>query len=240
VSQPFVSICIPVYYSGPEIPRVLDILLTSIEAQDYPRIHTILSIQACDEAEYVDKLSEVVSQRGCTIFYPLISSVNGPAENTNSAIAFAAHDGYTKIMNQDDFLDSVTTISEMVEAIETSESEWLVNSCIHTDSVGEKRERLHVPSWPGEKGMVEGINRIGCPSVSMFKTKIRPECDTNLVLCLDCDMWIQLYRKAGAPVIRNVPDVVIRMWDNQLSNQINYARSLEADKIYMRKKYGYT
>ncbi len=236
--RPIVSICIPVYYSGPEVPRVLGELLTSIETQDYPNIHKAISIQACDEAQK-QELRDVIGECKCTIYYPLANRVNGPAQNTNAVMDFASLDGYTKIMNQDDLLDNPTTISEMVEMIEASESKWLVNTCIHTDSAGEKRERVHNPFWPGEKGMVEGINRFGCPSVSMFKTEIKPKCDSNLLLCMDCDMWIQLYRKAGTPVIRNVPDVVIRMWDEQLSNKINYGKSLEDDKAYMRDKYGY-
>ena len=162
-----------------------------------------------------------------------------PANNTHAAM----HRGegkYIKIMNQDDFLDSPTTISEMVDELENNEARWLVNTCIHTDEYGEKRERLHHPYWPGEKGMVEGINRFGCPSVSMFERSVMPELDPGLLLCMDCDMWIQLYRKAGAPIIRNVPDVVVRMWENQLSNKLDYARALETDKVYLRAKYGYT
>ena len=74
----------------------------------------------------------------------------------------------------------------------------------------------------------------------MFERAIAPECDPRLLLCLDCDLWIQLYQTAGAPIIRNVPDIVIRMWDDQLSKQLDYARALETDKVYLRKKYGYT
>ena len=83
-------------------------------------------------------------------------------------------------------------------------------------------------------------NPPGCPSVAMFRASMMPECDPNLQLCMDCDLWIQLYKKAGAPIIRRTPDVVIRMWDDQLSNQLDYARALETDKVYMRQKYGYS
>ncbi len=235
---PFVNVCIPVYYSGPEVPRVLDELLTSIEAQDYPFIKTIVSIQETTQKESWE-LFKVMATRGIVVSVPVPEDeVNGPAKNTNHAVTLS-YEGYIKIMNQDDFLDSENTIREMVEMLEGSEHRWLANTCVHTDSEGIKRERVHTPFWPSEKGLVEGINRIGCPSVSMIHSSIMPECDPNLVLCMDCDMWIQLYHKAGMPVIRNVPDVVIRMWDQQLSNQIDYARALETDKIYMRQKYGY-
>lgn len=236
-SQPVVSICIPVYYSGPDVPRVLKELLDSIESQDYANIQTYVSIQETTYEEAME-LCSVMATRGIIVAMPT-AEVDGPAKNTNHAMSLSSGDGYIKIMNQDDFLDSPTAISEMVEMLEGEDQQWLVNACIHTDADGQVRERPHVPFWPGEKGMVEGINRFGCPSVVMFHNSIMPDCDPELELCMDCDMWIQLYKNGGAPAIRYVHDVVIRMWPNQLSNQINYERALETDKIYMRKKYGY-
>lgn len=237
--KPKVSVCIPVYYSGPDIPRVVDELLQSIAAQDYPKhlIKKCVSLQSC-EVEQFEQIIKPLVKHGCVVIFPK-DDVNCPALNTNSAIGIADSD-YIKIMNQDDFLDSPTAISEMVELLESTDAKWLINSCVHTDGVGQVRERLHIPQWPGEKGMVEGVNRFGCPSVAMFHSSITPECDPKLELCLDCDLWIQLYRKAGMPVLRNVPDVVIRMWDAQLSQRLDYARALETDKAYMRRKYGYT
>ncbi len=250
--RPIVNVCIPVYYSGPEVPRVLDRLLTSIEEQDYPywRIHPILSIQKCNLSEYTEIIQVMhkkrdipgnpFPQRSCSSINPL-GDVDGPAKNTNSALLMVDPNpnSYVKLMNQDDFLDSPTAISDMVDALENNDAKWLVSTCVHTDAEGEKRERIHIPGWPGEKMMVEGVNRIGCPSVAMFRSDVLPKCDPNLALCLDCDMWIQMVRKVGEPLIHNKPHVVIRMWDQQLSNQLNYAQALETDKIYMRQKYGY-
>ncbi len=237
--RPIVSICVPVYYSGTETARVLEKLLVSIREQDYPqhRLDICLSLQR-SEIKNSQSLAYLHDKYGCYTIYPL-ADVDGPAKNTNSALSLACDEDYIKIMNQDDFLDSPTAISEMVAELEGSDARWLVNACIHTDSDGTVRERPHYPYWPGEKGMVEGVNRFGCPSVVMFEASGKPRCDPGLILCMDCDLWIQLYRTLGAPILRNVPDVVIRMWDDQLSNQLDYGKSLEIDKIYMRSKYGY-
>lgn len=238
MSKPLVSICIPAYYSSPEVPRVLSELLDSIEAQDYPRIQICVSIQETTYEEAM-LLCEVMATRGILVAMPT-SEVDGPAKNTNHAVTLAANEGYVKLMNQDDFLDSPTAISEMVEELETSRADWLINACIHTDGAGKTRERIHYPLWPGEKNMVEGVNRFGCPSVAMFKVEVTPLCDPAIEYAMDCDMWIQLYKLAGAPIIRRTADVVIRMWDAQLTNQYNNtAASLERDKAYMRNKYGY-
>jgi len=234
---PVVSICIPVYYSGPEVLRVLDELLASIEEQDYPMIDICVSIQ---ETSYEDAMTlcEVMTTRGILVALPK-AEVDSPAKNTNHVMSLASNEGYIKIMNQDDFLDNPTAISDMVDMLESSEAKWLVNSCIHTDAGGVSRYHIHNPFWPEEKGMVEGVNRFGCPSVAMFEAGASMRCDPNMLYAMDCDMWIQLYREFGAPVIRMVPDVVIRMWAAQLSKQLNTAAILEREKIYMRAKYGH-
>jgi len=241
--QPLISICIPVYLTSWDSQRVLCELLQSINEQDYPqdRIRVKLSCQGVQGVsgmqDIIHMTNGVRSPEPQSIINP--EGVDGPAKNTNSALSMAESEGYVKIMNQDDFFQSSTAISEMVDVLENSDTKWLVSACVHTDAKGEKRENIHIPSWPGEKGMVEGVNRLGCPSVAMFQADLLPQCDPNLILCMDCDMWIQMVKKAGLPLIYRKCDIVIRMWDEQLSNQIDYARSLETDKIYLRKKYGY-
>ena len=235
---PFINVCVPVYYGSSWTPIFLDRLLTSIEAQDYPQsqIMPVLSVQDCTLDQH-GELASVIRNRATVIHAE--KDIDGPAKNTSNAMAHA-FEGYIKIMNQDDFLDGTVALREMVEAIEEQDANWLVNACVHTDEQGDKRERVHQPDWPGEKGMVEGVNRFGCPSVAMFDSGIKPQLDPSLELCMDCDMWIQLYRMVGAPAIRRTPDVVIRMWGDQLSQKLDYAACLERDKARMRKKYGYT
>lgn len=248
--KPQVSICIPVYYSGPEVPRVLDKLLTTIDYQDYPhdRLHVMISIQQCKLNQFAELTSVMCAprdvpwnpskQRACNSITPG-PEVNSPATNTNSALSLAADTGYIKIMNQDDMLNSHSAISNMVATLEGSDAKWLASACCHTDAKGEKRERYHMPFWPGEKNMVEAMNRIGCPSVIMFdaslKTRFDPHPDINYAM--DCCFYIDLQREAGLPVIHPKPDVVVRMWDNQLSNQMNIPQQIELSKKYMRKKY---
>lgn len=238
--HPQVGICIPVYYSGPVVPRVLERLLVSIQAQDYPRhrLHTFISLQKCDLGAFAE-IAKLTNQYGCNSIHPM-SNVKGPAMNTNSAMEFGRGVDYIKIMNQDDFLEHSDAITEMVKALQTSGKKWLASACSHTDSLGNIRERIHTPSWPGEKGMVEGMNRIGCPSVVMFSTELSLVCDPNVLYAMDCDMWIQLFRQDGPPVIYTRPSVVVRMWENQLTQNLDIPRQLEMDKAAMRKKYGYS
>jgi len=236
---PLVNICIPVYHSSPGVPKVLDQLLISIKAQSYPNIVTIASVQHSDLDPYSNAISNVIRGRGLITVYRKEGEPSGPAVNTNSAMSLAHRSDYIKIMNQDDFLNSPTVIEEMVTTLENSDSKWLASACIHTHGDSGDRYHLHTPHWPGEKNMVEGVNCIGCPSVVMFDSSLALECDPDILYAMDCDMWIQLFRQAGLPIIYNKPNIVVRVWENQLTSQLNIPRQLEADKIAMRKKYGY-
>lgn len=239
--KPLVNVCIPVYYSGPDTIRVLDDLLATIRMQDYPqaRIRPAVSVQECDMEVFPDIVQLLIKYR-CASIFPK-GDVNGPASNTNSAMSIV-EEGYIKLMNQDDMLDRKEAISEMVDLLEGSESRWLASACIHTDGAGAKRERPHMPSWPGEKKMVEAVNRLGCPSVIMFDSALRVEFDTHPDICyaMDCEFYIQMYRRAGLPLIHSKLDVVVRMWSEQLTHQVNIPVEIEKGKRYMRRKYDYS
>jgi hypothetical protein len=239
--KPLVSICIPIYYSGPETPRVLGELIHSINIQTYSSILVLASIQPSEDIAGNKRMMSELSK--CTKECRVIGcSGRGPAANTNSAIGLGVNCGhrYIKIMNQDDLLDSRTAIADMVATLEKSDAKWLASMCTHTDSEGVKRERPHQPRWPGEKAMVEGVNQIGCPSAIMFDSSLTLKCDPKILYAMDCDMWIQLYRQAGPPAIHLLPDVVVRMWESQLTQNLDIPKQLESDKRAMRMKYGYT
>lgn len=232
-----VDICIPTYYASEETPRVLRALIHSINDQDYDNIVVCAAVQSVGDAEKNKAIMSVLAE--CTKECIAIgNNQHGPAGNTRAAINLG-HGEYVKIMNHDDLLDRPDAISAMVNKLQSTSAQWLVNACQHTDAAGEVRNRLHVPFFPGVKALIEGQNRLGCPSVVMYERSLNIDFDPNLALCMDCDMWIQLFHQAGAPDILNTPHIVVRMWEQQLSNQLDYASSLETDKSYMRNKYGY-
>ena len=237
MTNPQVDICIPTYYAHPETPRVLQHLVDSINEQSYDNIAVCTALQSGatpdENHELTSALGSLTKQACC-----IVNDHPGPANNTNAAITLG-HGKYVKIMNHDDFLDDKDAIAKMVAILEANPGRWLVTACEHTDSAGAIRNRLHQPFWPGEKNMVEGVNRLGCPSVAIFPRDIAPWCDPDLALCMDCAMWIDLARAGGEPLILREPLVVIRGWEANLSNQINYAQCLETDKRYMRSKYGH-
>jgi glycosyltransferase involved in cell wall biosynthesis len=232
-----VSICVPTYHAHGEQDRILKRLIKSVREQNYPNIELVISDQ---DAVPEDGRKRYAFQDGkINVKYIAYDGPQTSAHNTNNAILNASGD-YVMILNHDDFLYHDNAIGNMVTLLENQKAGWVATACLHTDAHETVIDRPHCPWWPGEKSLVEGVNTIGCPSVVMFRRDLGLECTTGLALCMDCSMWLDLYRKAGPPAILANVSVVVRMWPMQLSNQINYAQSLEDDKVKLRKKYGYT
>lgn len=228
MSEPKVSICIPTYDANGAGPVVLNRLIQSVQEQSFDDYEIIVSNH--------DAKLDFEAQGHKVFAYK--ENKGSSAHNTNNAIRHATGK-YIKIMNHDDFFYHENVLRDLVHHMEEGNHKWGVVQCIHTDAQETQYYNHHIPHWPGEKAMVEGVNRIGCPSVGIFERSLGVECVSDLDLCLDCALWIDLFRVGGAPYIHPDVGVVIRMWEQQLSNQINYAQALEGDKVKLRAKYGY-
>lgn len=228
--EPAISICIPTYDANGAGPLVLSRLLQSIEEQSFKDYEVIISNHSAllDVEASGYKILAYTEHQGSSAY------------NTNNAIQHAKGK-YIKIMNHDDFFHHENVLRDMHHALENSEKQWSICQCVHTDANETQLYNHHTPSWPGEKGMVEAVNRLGCPSVLMYEASldVRFDTDPDILYAMDCDLYIQLFRKAGEPLRHNDIGVVIRMWDQQLSNQVNIAQEIERGKAYMRNKYGY-
>lgn len=238
MSQPLVSVCVPTYHANGEQERILRRLIKSINEQVYPNIELVISDQAALPGKQ-QTIRELVDGK-IRVKYLAFEDKSGiSAYNTNNAILNASGD-LINILNHDDFYYHPTALSEMVAKLEETGRGWLAAACMHTNANETVIERLHTPYWPGERSMVEGANHIGCPSVVLYRKSLNLKCDPNVIYGMDCDMWIQLFRASGEPAAIHSPAVVIRMWDQQFTQQMNTARQLELDKAEMRKKYGYS
>lgn len=228
MTEPTVSICIPTYDANGAGPVVLNRLIQSIHEQSFTDYEIIVS-------DHDAKLDVETSGHRVLAF---AEHKGSSAHNTNNAMRYATGK-YIQIMNHDDFFYHENVLRDMVHQLESSDKHWAVCQCLHTDANETQLYNHHIPSWPGEKAMVEGVNRIGCPSVAIFERELGVQCTPDLALCLDCALWIDLFRAGGEPLLHPDVGVVIRMWPEQLSNQIDYPKSLEEDKVKLRAKYGY-
>lgn len=230
--RPKVSICVPTYFYNGHQDRLLNRLIESIKIQTYHNIELVISDQDPNEDREKD-----IRKLGKYLSFKDNSGIS--AHNTNNAITHATGD-LIHILNSDDFYYHKDALSDMVTELQKTKRGWVAAACLHTDDYETNLNRLHIPSWPGEKNMVEGINRIGAPSVVLFKRELGLRCDPVVVYAMDCDLWLQAFRKSGEPAILNNPAVVIRMWSQQFTSKLNIPKQLELDKAAMRAKYGYT
>ena len=237
MSQPLVSICVPTYHAKGEQERILTRLIMSVKEQTYPNIELVISDQ--DASPRKEQAILHFLDGKVTLRYLDFKDDSGiSAHNTNNAVAHATGK-YVQILNHDDFLYHENALRDIVPLLEGSDKKWLASACLHTDNFETYLERLHVPDWPGEAAMANGVNKIGCPSVVVFERSLGLTCSEDIVYAMDCDLWIQAFRAGGEPMILSDVAVVIRMWDNQFTNNMNTAQQLEQDKAAMRKKYGH-
>tara|TARA_R110000824_G_scaffold387513_1_gene582852 strand:- start:670 stop:1386 length:717 start_codon:yes stop_codon:yes gene_type:complete len=238
MSQPLVSICVPTYHANGNQERILSRLIISLAEQVYPNIELVISDQdgtPKKERSILKFLDGKVTLKYLT--FPDDSGIS--AHNTNNALAHATGK-YVQVLNHDDFFYHENALRDAVSLLESSDKRWLATGCLHTDDYETYLDRYHIPEWNNEKDMVECMNTIGCPSVVVFERSLELKCSEDIVYAMDCDLWIQAFRAAGEPAI--IPDVsvVIRMWKDQLTNNMDVPQQKEQNKITMRKKYGHS
>lgn len=237
MNRPLVSICVPTYHANGQQERILKRLVKSVREQVYPNIELVISDQ--DAAPEKDQSIHEFTDGKVRVKYLAFEDESGiSAHNTNNAILNASGD-LIHILNHDDFYYHENALRDMVAQLEAQKRSWLAAACLHTDANETKLERVHSPSWPGEHALVEGVNRIGCPSVVLYRKELGLRCSEKITYAMDCDLWIQAFRAGGEPAILPSVAVVIRMWDQQFTKQMDTAKQLELDKTAMRAKYGY-
>ena len=238
MSQPLVSICVPTYHAKGEQERILTRLIMSVKEQTYPNIELVISDQDATDKKKASILKFLDDKVKLT-YLDFKDDSGISAYNTNNALEHATGE-YVQVLNHDDFFYHENAVRDVVALFQSSDHKWIASACLHTDNLETYLERLHIPRWPSEKDMVEGVNSIGCPSVVTFNRSLGLKCSDDIVYAMDCDLWIQAFRAGGKPGV--IPDVgvVIRMWDSQFTNQMNTAQRLEQDKATMRNKYGHS
>ncbi len=238
MSQPLVSICVPTYHANGEQERILRRLVKSVREQTYPNIELIISDQDALPGKDKTIIHEFYDGK-VKVKYLAFEDTSGiSAHNTNNAILNASGD-LIHILNHDDFYYHENALRDMVAQLEATGRKWLAAACLHTNANETVLERPHSPRWPGEHAMVEGVNTIGCPSVVLYRKELGLRCTPEIVYAMDCDLWIQAFRACGEPAVLPGVAVVIRMWEQQFTKQLDSAQQLERDKVALRAKYGY-
>ena len=229
-----VSVAIPTSnYYGMGV-KMLDDLLYSISIQSFDSIQVVISDHSTnnDTEEYCFN-----SPYNLNIKYVRNNqNIGNPGSNHNNAIENS--DGeIIKLMQQDDFFYDNNALSNIYNALNNSESKWLVCGCVHTYDDGLSFTRPMHPEWNPLMLYYPNSNNIGGVSVLAIKNDIDLRFDENVRMLLDIDYYFNLRNKYGEPVYLNNLSICSRVRENnRLSAEVSREEEEEEYK-YCHKKY---
>jgi hypothetical protein len=231
-----VSICIPVYEMNGYGISMFKVLMDSILMQSYKPIQVVVSDHSKDKI-----FKDVCKQYNLNIKYLTFSENygNGPA-NTNNAVR-NANGSIIKTMFQDDFFINNQAIEKMVKCLKMSNG-WIATGCMHTNTEGKVLERPHIPMWGGmgEDKSVASYNareqKIGCPSIIMFKKNSSLEFNERITMLMDYDFYYKLGRLYGSPSILEEYLIGVRVWPGSVTSRTGYSNN-DKEKQLMVEMY---
>lgn len=163
------------------------------------------------------------------------TKVVGSSYNTNNAIRKAGGK-LIKILFEDDFLYSDTSLEEIVEAFDLEKDKWLVTACEHYDDA---KGIFFKPFYPVYNHDIHlGENTISAPTVLTIKNEDPVFFDEKLMWFMDCDYYKRCYEKFGEPKILNKINAVNRIGKHQIINWAANKKVRSEEHIYLLEKYG--
>lgn len=141
-------------------------------------------------------------------------------ENLNLAIE-ASKSSLVKILFQDDFLVGANHLEILTSKLENSPGQWAVSSS--TDFYEELRlfRKPRTPKFA--ESLTRGINKIGAPSVAIFRRESFVPFDERLKYVFDCEWYLSMKHKHGTPTIIAQAKVGIGIHPDQATH---WAKSL--------------
>jgi len=180
-----VSICIPVYKNADFLIRCVN----SILMQDYFLYEIIITDDSPDDQLHF------ISKYDDRILYFKNDVQLGSPKNWNKAISLA-HGEYIKIMHQDDYFSSSTSLSQFVQSLEDNKNSIFTFSACQ--DIGDKLiidrpiQYKKISRFKKNPYYLLYDNCIGAPSVLMYRRNNQLSFDENLVWLVDIDFYIRL------------------------------------------------
>lgn len=231
---PLVSVCIPAYEMHGKGVEFLEKAVESVLAQAYPNKQIIVS-----DHSVTDDV-EVLCRTKWPTAVAYLRNVEGRgsgAANVNNAINFAAG-AVIKPLFQDDFLGEADCLEQVVGAC--AGGRWCAVACMHTNADGLVRHWFHVPTVPSNpNSLLRGVNSIGCPSVVAWPAIAGLRFDTSTINLMDTEMYFNLLRKIGPPVLlKDKPFVIVRAWEGSVTSTTVTDALTTAEASFLFGKHG--
>ncbi|MCT0209041.1 glycosyltransferase family 2 protein [Synechococcus sp. CS-1332] len=237
--MPLISICVPTYRNQVSLER----LLVSIADQDFLDYELII---ADDTPSAV--LKSVVAPFSHLPGFQYLHNANrlGSPANWNYCLSLSQGD-WIKMMHHDDWFATSSSLSYFAEAaLEASGSPLIFSSC-HAYRGGTDYEFTHAPFGEHRGSVLLDrqhvyqmlfANRIGCPSVTLFRRVAMKGFDQHLVWLVDVEAYIGLIQ-AGGLVYLPKPLVNVTFGaSTQITTAVENDQSLKLrETMYIYDKY---
>jgi len=209
-----VSIAIPAYIKSSDQVIFLKQAFDSILNQTFSDYEVIVSDHSLinDVGELCEQYSNKMKIVYLKNFYYRDSPHPG-AQNTNNAMKYC--DGeYIKILHCDDFFVDDQALSKIVDAMDSSGKQWLVNGFNHTyDTVNFFNYKI--PEYPDH--LLVGNNLIGAPTKAIVRNDCKVDFDVNITMGMDHEWYHQLRMKYGMPFILKDTLTTSRLREDRVS-----------------------
>lgn len=213
MNQPLISICIPAYKRVDYLKRLLD----SIEMQTFRRFEVIITDDSPDQI-----ISDFIGVQNYN--YSCRYFKNQPAKGTPlnwmEGMKYAKGD-WIKIIHDDDWLTDQNSLQKYAEAISESVdcifSGYIAHfedSNTQVDKTISKRTFNKILEHPY---YLFASNKIGPPSVLLFRKNIQEIYDSNLKWLVDLEAYIRMMNKYHCIYI-NSPLVTMSYNETQVTN----------------------
>jgi glycosyltransferase involved in cell wall biosynthesis len=193
---PLISICIPAFRRKENLKRLLD----SIESQNFRLFEVVITDDSPDNE--IQHLIETHSL-GNVIRYFKNESTLGSPENWNQGIRMAKAD-WIKIMHDDDWFSAPDSLRFFAESIEKGRAAFYFSAFTNIYPDGHSETSRLTPgqliSLIRFPEILFVSNRIGPPSVVLFKKESSFFFDSRMKWLVDFDFYIRYLKNYGPPV----------------------------------------
>lgn len=226
-----ISIAIPCYEMGGIGDKILDFSLSIISIQSYKDCEVVITDHSID-----NKIEEVCLRwkDKLNIKYFRIKEGRGsPTVNTNCSIKYSSGD-IIKLLCQDDYLFSDTSIEKIVRCFDNPEVNWIASSYVHTQDRTNLFNR-HIPRY---NPRIYLENTIGTPScIAIRNLKDLPLFDERLIYQYDCDWYKRICDKIGEPYILEDVTMINFLWHGSVTNTLATSDIREKEYDYVKTKH---
>jgi glycosyltransferase involved in cell wall biosynthesis len=228
-----ISICIPTYEMKGLGAGFLAQSLLVLSTQTFTDFDVVVSDHS-RTAEIKD-VCDSFSGRVDVSYVSNGELLGNSAANLNNAIRHATG-RLVKILFQDDFLFSETSLEETADAFDVSRDGWLASACEHSSD----GKTFYRPFYPRYNDKIHlGKNTISSPSVVTIRSDRPLLFDENLLWLMDCDYYRRCHDAFGGPKILNTITVVNRTGDHQVTETLATRELRDRELEYVKQKYAH-